>query len=42
MRPWLLLTGRIKDLPIEQLDQHMSRSLAEELGIPYNTVRVIE
>jgi hypothetical protein len=39
MRPWLRLLERIHDLPIEQLDQHMARTLADELGVPYQPVR---
>lgn len=39
MRPWLRLLERIQGLPIEQLDQHMARTLADELGVPYQPVR---
>jgi hypothetical protein len=42
MRPWLRLLERIHDLPIEQLDQHMARTLADELGVPYQPVSTPE
>jgi hypothetical protein len=38
MKPWLRLIERIQDLPIQQLDQHLARTLADELGVPYQPV----
>jgi hypothetical protein len=41
MQPWLRLIERIQDLPIQQLDQHLARTLADELGVPYQPVSAV-
>jgi hypothetical protein len=37
--PFLKLQARLEGLPVEQLDMHMARQLAEELGQSYQAVR---
>jgi hypothetical protein len=36
--PFLKLQARLEGLPVEQLDMHMARQLAEELGQSYQAV----
>jgi hypothetical protein len=36
--PFLKLQARLEGLPVEQLDMHMARQLAEELGLSYQAV----
>lgn len=36
--PFLRLRGRLDGLPVEQLDMHMARQVAEELGMTYPQV----
>lgn len=38
--PFLQLQARLEGLPVEQLDMHMARQLAEELSQPYQAVSV--
>lgn len=36
--PFLQLQARLDGLPVEQLDMHMARQVADELGQPYQAV----
>lgn len=37
--PWLRMQARLDGLPVEQLDMHTARSVAEDLGLEYAVVR---
>ena len=38
LSPFLRLQARLEGLPVEQLDMHMARQVAEELGLGYAPV----